>query len=143
MDARRGDFYALRQRTMKLWLAIAVAGGAGSVSRYAFGLLFARLSLGFPLGTLFVNVLGSFLIGVFARWLSLPTLDPVWRIALTVGFCGGFTTFSTFSAELITLANEGRMMRAALYVVLSVSLAVIATVLGLSIGDRMLSVARS
>ncbi len=124
---------------MKIWLAVAFAGGAGSVARYAFGLLFTRLPWAFPVGTLVVNVLGAFLIGLFARWLSAPGLDPAWRIAMTVGFCGGFTTFSTFSAELITLAQEGRVARAAAYVVVSVSLAVAATLLGLLAGDRLLS----
>jgi len=123
---------------MVVWLAVAFGGAAGSVLRYAIGLAFVRTSLAFPFGTLLVNVLGSFLIGVFARWLSAPGLDPVWRIALTVGFCGGFTTFSTFSAELIALAQEGRILRAATYVVVSVTLAVLATVLGLAAGDRLL-----
>ncbi len=123
---------------MVVWFAVALGGAAGSVLRYAIGLAFVRTSLAFPFGTLLVNVLGSFLIGVFARWFSAPGLDPVWRIALTVGFCGGFTTFSTFSAELITLAQEGRTLRAAIYVVVSVSLAVLATVLGLAAGDRLL-----
>ncbi len=122
---------------MTVWLGVALAGAAGSVSRYALGLMLQRLPIAFPVGTLVVNVLGAFLIGLFARWLSAPTLDPVWRISLTVGFCGGFTTFSTFSTELITLAQEGRMARAAVYVVLSVSLAVIATLLGMSLGDRL------
>lgn len=90
-----------------------------------------------------MNVLGSFLIGFFARWLSAPGFDPVWRIALTVGFCGGFTTFSTFSAELITLANEGRVLRAAVYVIASVSLAVLATLLGLAAGDKVSGLLRS
>lgn len=128
---------------MVTWLAVAVGGAAGSVARYAVGLALSRTAIGFPVGTLVVNVLGSFLIGLFARWLSAPGLDPVWRIALTVGFCGGFTTFSTFSAELITLANEGRVMRAAVYVVVSVTLAVMATLLGLAAGARMTGLLRS
>jgi CrcB protein len=124
-------------------LAVAAGGAAGSVARYAVGLALSRTTIGFPIGTLLVNVLGSFLIGFFARWLSAPGLDPVWRIALTVGFCGGFTTFSTFSAELITLANEGRVMRAAVYVIVSVTLAVLATLLGLAAGDRISGLMRS
>ncbi len=123
---------------MVVWLAVALGGAGGSVLRYAVGLAFVRTSVSFPFGTLLVNVLGSFLIGLLARWLSAPGVDPVWRIALTVGFCGGFTTFSTFSAELITLAQEGRVLRAATYVVVSVSLAVLATLLGLAAGERLL-----
>jgi len=104
-----------------IWLAVALAGAAGSVLRYAIGLALVRVPLGFPTGTLFVNVLGSFLLGIFARWLSAPSFDPAWRIALTVGFCGGFTTFSTFSAELVSMAQEGRLVRAAAYVVMSIA----------------------
>lgn len=125
---------------MVVWLAVALGGAAGSVLRYAMALALLRTSVAFPLGTLLVNVLGSFLIGVFARWFTAPDVDPLWRIALMVGFCGGFTTFSTFSAELVALAQEGRMLRAAIYVVVSVSLAVLATVLGLAAGDRLLGV---
>lgn len=126
-----------------IWVAVAMAGALGSVLRYAVGLALLRVPLGFPLSTLAVNVLGSFLLGVFARWLSAPAIDPAWRIALTVGFCGGFTTFSTFSAELVAMAQEGRLMRAAAYVLASLVLGVSATLLGLALGDRLLSALRS
>ncbi len=125
------------------WLAVAIGGAGGSVLRYAVGLLLARTTLAFPVGTLVVNVVGSFLIGLFARWLSTPDLDAIWRVALTVGFCGGFTTFSTFSAELVAMAHEGRLLRAAVYVIASVALGVAATLLGLAAGDRLLGVVRS
>jgi len=126
-----------------IWLAVACAGAAGSVLRYAVGLALQRAPAGFPVGTLLVNVLGSFLLGLFARWLSAPTLDPAWRIALTVGFCGGFTTFSTFSAELVAMAQEGRVLRAAAYVLASLLLGVTATLVGLAVGDRLLTTLRS
>ncbi len=125
------------------WFAVAIGGAGGSVLRYAVGLLLARSTIGFPLGTLSVNVIGSFLIGLFARWLSAPDMDPIWRVALTVGFCGGFTTFSTFSAELVAMAHEGRLVRAAAYVIVSVALGVTATLLGLAAGDRLLGVVRT
>jgi fluoride exporter len=126
-----------------IWLAVALAGAAGSVLRYAVGLALLRVAVGFPAGTLLVNVLGSFLLGLFARWLGAPSIDPAWRIALTVGFCGGFTTFSTFSAELVSMAQEGRFGRAAAYVLTSLVLGVTATLLGLAMGDRLLSAVRS
>lgn len=125
------------------WLGVAVGGAAGSVLRYAVGLALLRSSGAFPLGTLTVNVLGSFLIGLFVRALNTPSIDPLWRLALTIGFCGGFTTFSTFSAEVLTLAQEGRMARAAVYVTGSVVLGVLATLAGLSVGGRLLSAVRS
>lgn len=128
---------------MVTWLAVAVGGAGGSVARYAVGLWMERTPVAFPLGTLAVNVLGSFLIGVFSRWLSQPALDPVVRLALTVGLCGGFTTFSTFSAELVAMVQEGRVTRALTYVLLSVTLAVLATALGLALGDRLLASVRT
>lgn len=125
------------------WLGVALGGAAGSVLRYAVGLALLRPSSAFPLGTLTVNVLGSFLIGLFVRALNTPSIDPLWRLALTVGFCGGFTTFSTFSAEVLTMAQEGRLVRAAAYVTGSVLLGVLATLAGLAAGGRLLSAVRS
>ena len=121
------------------WLGVALGGALGAVLRYGAGLALTRLSGGFPWGTLVVNVLGSLLLGVFARWLSAPSFDPAWRIALTVGVCGGFTTFSTFSAEVIALLQEGKALRAAVYVLVSLVLGLAAMLLGLALGDRLLT----
>lgn len=121
------------------WLGVALGGAFGAVLRYGIGLAFTRVAAGFPWGTLTVNVLGSLLLGVFARWLSAPAFDPAWRIALTVGVCGGFTTFSTFSAEVIALLQEGRAVRALSYVAASLALGLAAMLLGLAIGDRLLA----
>lgn len=121
-----------------IW-AIALGGAAGSVTRYLISLGMQRSSLDFPFGTLFINVAGSFLIGVFARVLSVPGSSPELRAALTIGFCGGFTTFSTFSAELVAMAEQGRVARAALYVIVSVSLGALATFAGLALGTRWLT----
>ena len=71
----------------------------------------------FPVGTLVVNVTGSFLLGVILRYgVETPTLTPEVRAFLTVGFCGGYTTFSTFSYETVALMEDGQWPRAALYV---------------------------
>lgn len=111
--------------------AVAAGGAIGSVLRYAVSVWFMRGGGAFPVGTLVVNVIGSFLLGVLARvFLSLDQ-DYVLRLALTTGFCGGFTTFSTFSAETITLMQEGRAGRAAAYVALTIALGLSATWLGL------------
>ena len=119
-----------------IW-AIALGGAAGTVSRYVLSLGMQRASAEFPMSTLLINVVGSFLIGMLSRTLTLPGDSPVLRAALTIGFCGGFTTFSTFSAEFVAMVQQGRALRAVLYVVLSVSLGVIATVLGMAVGDRI------
>ncbi len=114
-----------------LWY-IAIGSALGGVSRYIVGGLVHRLmETQFPSGTLLVNVTGSFLLGLFLRFaLDSPTLTPEFRAFLTVGFCGGYTTFSTFSYETVALLERGDWGRAGLYTILSVGLALIATVLG-------------
>lgn len=114
-------------------LAVAIGGAAGSVSRYAVSLAMARASAGFPVGTLLVNVAGSLLIGVLLRATADGTVS---RAALTVGFCGGFTTFSAFSVETVALLQQGRTSRALLYVLVSIVLSVLATFAGLALGGR-------
>ena len=126
----------MNQVSFRMLWAIAIGGAVGSVSRYAISAWMTRAHGAFPLGTFLINVVGSFLIGVFARAFSHPDSNPVVRAALTIGFCGGFTTFSTFSAEFVTLVQEGRAGRAVLYAVASVVTSVIAVVAGLAVGAR-------
>lgn len=121
-------------------LGVALGGAAGAVLRMIATQQLLRASLGFPFGTLAVNVMGSLLIGFFARMFSSPDMTPALRATLTVGFCGGFTTFSTYSAELIMLMEQGRAGRALLYIVLSTTLAVSATLLGLALGSRVFAI---
>jgi CrcB protein len=109
---------------------IALGGAAGTVARYGVGLAFERFTATWPMGTLIVNVVGSFFLGLFTLWLRTPPFDPALRAALTIGLCGGFTTFSTFSYETLVLAEDGGMMRALTYVALSVGLSVLAMVAG-------------
>ena len=120
--------------SMPRLLAVAVGGATGSVARYVLGTLLLRVSSGFPVSTLLINVVGSFLIGLLARLFDAPDHNQVLRVALTVGLCGGFTTFSTFSAETVTLLQQGKAGRAALYVVVSLVLGVLATFAGLTVG---------
>jgi CrcB protein len=122
----------------RLWLPssmiwyIAVGSAIGGVSRYLVGGLSQRLAGGtFPAGTLLINVTGSFLLGFILRYgVETTTLTPEVRAFLTVGFCGGYTTFSTFSYETVALAEDGEWTRAALYVALSVGLSLVATFVG-------------
>jgi CrcB protein len=114
-------------------LAVAIGGAVGSVARYLTTLVLAPWAAAFPIATLGVNVLGAFLIGLFARLFGGPDADPVLRLALTTGVCGGFTTFSAMSAETVTLVQQGRAGRAVLYVLLSLVLGIGATALGLII----------
>jgi CrcB protein len=114
-----------------LWY-IAVGSAIGGVSRYLVGGLVQRLTAGtFPTGTLVINITGSFLLGAILRYgIDTPTITPELRALLTVGFCGGYTTFSTFSYETVALLEDGEWSRAALYVALSVGLSLVATFLG-------------
>jgi CrcB protein len=120
--------------SMPMLLAVAAGGATGSVARYVLGTLLLRVSSGFPVSTLLINVSGSFLIGLLARLFDAPDHQQVLRVALTVGICGGFTTFSTFSAETVTLLQQGKAGRAALYVTVSLVLGVLATFAGLAVG---------
>lgn len=113
---------------MKTLLAIAGAGAIGSVSRYALGVYVQRVShVAFPLGTLVVNVLGCFLIGLLAGHFMNDESAPVVQNALVVGFCGGFTTFSAFSLETLGLLAGGQYVKAGGYMLGSVVLCLLVT----------------
>jgi CrcB protein len=112
---------------------IAFGGAVGSLLRYLVGGLVQRSSAsGFPIGTLFVNVAGCFLIGVFVRFLLNMQTSPELRALLVVGFCGGFTTFSTFSFETVGLIEGGEYARAATYIAGSVMICITATFVGMA-----------
>ena len=116
-----------------LWY-IAIGSAIGGVCRYLVGGLVQRgVGAGFPAGTLVVNVTGSFLLGVFLRYgLDTPTLTPELRALLTIGLCGGYTTFSTFSYETIALLEDGQWGRAGAYAGASLLLSLGATLFGLA-----------
>ena len=109
-------------------LAVALGGAAGSVARYLVNLAFvARLGSGFPWATFTINVTGSFLIGVVMQIAaSRLGMSPYVRVLLATGVLGGFTTFSSFSFEALTLGSGGAIMASVLYVVGSVVLGVLA-----------------
>src|SRR3982074_102608 len=116
---------------------IALGGAAGSLLRYLVGGIVQRTSpSGFPVGTLFVNVVGCFLIGVFVRFFLHMQRSPGIRALLVVGFCGGFTTFSTFSIETVGLIEGGEYARAATYIGGSVLLCIVATFAGMAGAGR-------
>lgn len=108
------------------------AGGAlGAVSRYLLGLLPLKSESGFPLMTLFINLLGSFCIGFIVTMAGEQThLRPRTLLFLKVGFCGGFTTFSTFSQETLGLLQTGKTAVAAAYIAASLLLCTAAVFAG-------------
>lgn len=120
---------------------VAVGSALGGMSRYALSLWMQRVGgASFPLGTLLINITGSFLLGFLLRAASPTTgVSPELRLALTTGFCGGYTTFSTFSYEALTLIESGEWRRAAAYVTLSVVVSLIATFGGVVVARQFLA----
>jgi CrcB protein len=124
-----------------LILLVALGGAIGSASRYALSYAVqSRTTSLFPWGTLLVNVTGSFLVGLIMRYaLGGQAISAEARLFLTVGFCGGYTTFSTFSYESIRLIEDGDYRRAGLYIVSSVALSLAATAAGFMLARGLLT----
>ncbi|MGH7655448.1 MAG: fluoride efflux transporter CrcB [Gemmatimonadaceae bacterium] len=119
-------------------LLIALGGAVGSVARYLLGrAVQGALHLEFPIGTFAVNVLGCLLIGVLAKFFMHSQTEIPLRATLMIGFCGGFTTFSTFSLDTLGLIQGGEWGRAALYVALSALVCVGATAAGFAVGPSL------
>ncbi len=109
-----------------LW--VFIGGGTGSALRYLVGLWIA--STAFPWATFAVNAVGSLAIGLFGGWAARFGWSESVRLSLTVGLCGGFTTFSTFSKESLALAEAGRWCAFAAYAIGSVAIGIAAVALG-------------
>lgn len=121
---------------LKLITLVGLGGAIGSIGRFIASQTIQRLfiSSGFPYGTLVVNVAGCLIIGiVYGISERFNWLTPEWRIFLTTGICGGFTTFSSFSYESIALIRDYELLYAGLNVAISVVVGFAATYLGLLI----------
>lgn len=116
----------------KLILLVGAGGFIGSVARFLGSRYITENHLSsFPFGTMTVNIVGCFLIGIFFGMSERGNLmSEEWRIFLTVGFCGGFTTFSSFASENLTLLRDGAFVYFLLYTGLSVFLGLSATFIG-------------
>lgn len=118
---------------MTKFLAIAVGGALGALSRYwVVGVISSLFERTFPFGTLVVNILGSLLIGILYV-LIVEKLDVAaeWHAITMVGFIGAFTTFSTFSLETLVLFQEGRAVAAVTYILTSVLVCLLAVAAGM------------
>lgn len=117
---------------MKLILAVGAGSLIGGVLRYLIVLWSGQKQTGdFPVGTLMVNLLGCLLIGIIYQLSEHWNFSPVWRIALTTGLLGGFTTFSAFSAETIHMLRGGYTGAAFMYLLMSVVGGLILTFAGI------------
>ena len=90
--------------------AVSIGAAVGALIRWQLGVRLNHLLPAWPPGTLLANVLGGFIVGLaIAFFLKNPELPPEWRLLMVSGFCGGLTTFSTFSVEVVTLMQAGRL----------------------------------
>jgi CrcB protein len=116
------------------YLLVGAGGALGAVARFGSGILVGKIwSSSFPLATLLINVAGSLAMGLFIGYLARTT--PAWqadaRLFFAVGVLGGFTTFSTFSLDAIALIERGEVAQAAIYILVSVVVAIAALYAGL------------
>jgi CrcB protein len=118
---------------MKHLVFVALGGALGAMSRYGMAIAMSRFTVGhFPLGTMAVNLIGSFFIGiVYVLIVEKMVLHPDWRSVIIVGFLGAFTTFSSFSLEVVTLLQNGQLLTAAGYIAASVVLCALVAWVGI------------
>jgi fluoride exporter len=126
---------------MNLLWYVALGSAVGGASRFALSTFVQqRASSAFPFGTLIVNITGSLILGFVLRYaLASPSVSAEMRALLTTGFCGGYTTFSTFSYETIKLIEDGDYRQAGGYVLASVVLSLIATFVGILLAGQLVA----
>jgi fluoride exporter len=112
---------------------VFLGGGLGSLIRYGISLTINNLNIKFPLATLVSNVVACFLIGAITATATKGNLTDAQRLLLATGFCGGFSTFSTFSNETLQLAQNGQLLSAFGNILLSLTLCLAATFVALRI----------
>jgi fluoride exporter len=119
-------------------LMLAIFGAAGTLARYGLqSLLQARTGLAFPYGTLLVNLTGCFFLGLIGQYtLTRMAISPEWRVAIAVGFFGGYTTFSSFGWESAKMMEDGEWARASAYVSASVIAGLLLTVAGIRLANK-------
>jgi CrcB protein len=117
---------------LKSIIAISVGAALGAIIRWALGLRLNGLFPALPPGTLVANLIGAYVIGVAMAYFATASAVPAeWRLLIITGFCGGLTTFSTFSAEVVVLLQQGRMAMAGATIAVHVVGSVAMTLLGI------------
>ena len=118
-------------RMVKDIIIVGIGSGIGGICRYLISLFMGRIGNGFPWGTFTVNIAGCLLIGILWGVTSrFQSLSPAFSLLLMVGFCGGFTTFSTFSKEGLTMLQANNYLLFSLYAIGSVVLGIISVAIG-------------
>lgn len=127
---------------MKLFWAIAVGAAVGGVSRFYLTVAMQeRFGEAFPWGTLLINITGSLLLGFVIRYaMATPSMSLELRLMLTTGFCGGYTTFSSYSYETAVLLDTGHYGRAAIYSIGSVVISLLAMFCGFALARNLIAV---
>lgn len=122
------------------WL-VALGSAVGGMTRYLLGTFIQqRAGTTFPVGTLLINITGSFVLAFIMRYaLATSAISPEVRGLLTTGFCGGYTTFSTFTYETLGLIEEGETLRAGTYILLSVGVALVGAYLGFALARQLVA----
>ncbi|PWC18191.1 fluoride efflux transporter CrcB [Brenneria corticis] len=119
---------------LSMLLVVFIGGGIGSVARWQLGIRFNGAGPSMPLGTLLANLIGALIIGAaLAYFARHPHLDQHWKTLITTGLCGGLTTFSTFSAEVVTFLQSGHLAAAGLHVLLNLVGSLLLTALGFAL----------
>lgn len=114
-------------------LSIMLGASLGALLRWLLNLKLNHLVPLMPLGTLSANLIGAYIIGfAIALFIQFPGITPEWRLVIITGFCGGLTTFSTFSAEVVTLLQEGRLAWSLGTIALHVIGSLLMTILGMA-----------
>jgi len=119
-------------------LLIAVFGAIGTLARYGLqGVVQIRMGGAFPYGTLLINLTGCFFLGLIGQFtLNRMVISPDWRMAIAVGFFGGYTTFSSFGWETAKMLEAGEWLRATTYVGASVIIGLLLSVVGIRLANR-------
>ncbi|HKN73587.1 MAG TPA: fluoride efflux transporter CrcB [Candidatus Acidoferrum sp.] len=119
-------------------LLIAIFGAIGTLARYGLqGVVQVRTGGVFPYGTLLINLTGCFLLGLLGQFtMNRMVISPDWRVAMTVGFFGGYTTFSSFGWETAKMLEDGEWLRATSYVAASVIAGLFLSVAGIRLANR-------
>lgn len=118
---------------LKAIIAISVGAALGALLRWGLGLRLNSLFPSIPPGTLAANLIGGYVVGLaIAFFADAPELSPEWRLFVITGFCGGLTTFSTFSAEIVALIQQGELTRMAAAISLHLAGSILMTIAGIA-----------